>query len=211
MPVAETIGAAFGQGYLQFMGFPIGSPTSSIADWTFDVQGFRRLIPESIRYDSLDPDLTAFQQAGGRLILWHGWADQVVSPYSTIDYYAMLSRRMGGIDPTQRFARLFLIPAMYHCGSGSYGPFRFSLVDRLVTWVEDGTGAVRARRLRRRLGHAQKRDRAAVPGRRQRRPRRSAPRRDALARKRRALRLRPALTHSMDMRDAGTLRRPAPS
>jgi feruloyl esterase len=138
VPMAATLAAAFGQGYLQFMGFPIGSPTSSIANWTFDVHGFRRLIPESMRYDALDPDLSAFQQAGGKLILYQGWADQVVSPYSTIDYYAMLSRRMGGLDSTQRFARLFLLPSVYHC-FGSYGPFRFSLIDRLVTWVEDGT------------------------------------------------------------------------
>src|SRR5262249_6565823 len=73
-----------------------------------------------------------------KLIVWQGWADQVVSPYSTIDYYATLSRHVGGLDLTQRFARLFLLPAHYHC-FGSYGPFRFSVIDRLVSWVEAGT------------------------------------------------------------------------
>ncbi len=53
----------------------------------------------------------AHLRRGGKLILYHGWADDSVSPLGTIAYYAALERQMGGLEATQQFARL-LAPAM---------------------------------------------------------------------------------------------------
>lgn len=33
-----------------------------------------------------DPDLTAFRERGGKAIVWHGWADQLISADGTVDY-----------------------------------------------------------------------------------------------------------------------------
>ncbi|GIW08956.1 MAG: feruloyl esterase [Dehalococcoidia bacterium] len=34
-------------------------------------------------YNADDPNLAAFRGRGGRLILWHGWADPLITPYGT--------------------------------------------------------------------------------------------------------------------------------
>lgn len=86
---------------------------------------------------AIDPDLGAFRRSGGKLILWHGWADQANPPTGTVAYYQAVQNRMGGLAATQRFARLFMFPGMYHCGGG-IGPNAFDLLTSLVTWVESG-------------------------------------------------------------------------
>ena len=54
--------------------------------------------------------------------------------YPTLRGYA-LQDHMGGLERTQDFARLFMIPTMYHC-SGGYGPTHFDLINPIVHWVE---------------------------------------------------------------------------
>jgi feruloyl esterase len=44
---------------------------------------------------------------------------------------------MGGLAATQRFARLFMFPGMYHCFGGT-GPSAFDLLTPLLNWVETG-------------------------------------------------------------------------
>ncbi|HEX3745059.1 MAG TPA: tannase/feruloyl esterase family alpha/beta hydrolase [Bryobacteraceae bacterium] len=85
-----------------------------------------------------NPDLSAFRNHGGKLILWHGWADQLIYPEGTIDYYQRVQKQMGGAADTAKFARLFLAPGVGHCGGGS-GPQPQGQFDAVVHWVEDGT------------------------------------------------------------------------
>lgn len=55
-------------------------------------------------------DLAAFRRRGGKLLIYTGLADPVISPASADAYH----RRAGGRD----FSRLFRIPAMLHCQGG---------------------------------------------------------------------------------------------
>jgi feruloyl esterase len=84
-----------------------------------------------------DPDLTVFRDRGGKTIIWHGWADQLITPEGTIDYYTRVQQRMGGAEKTSEFARLFLAPGVAHCGGGT-GPQPTGVLDALLAWVEDG-------------------------------------------------------------------------
>ncbi len=84
------------------------------------------------------PDLSSFRRHGGKLVLWHGWADQLIDPQGTIDYYDRVVRRMGGLSRTQQFARLFMAPGVEHCGRGD-GPQPQHLFEAVVNWVEKGT------------------------------------------------------------------------
>jgi feruloyl esterase len=84
-----------------------------------------------------NPDLTAFRDRGGKAILWHGWADQLITPEGTIDYYTRVQEKMGGAKKTSDFARLFLAPGVGHCGGGT-GPAPYGQLDELLSWVEDG-------------------------------------------------------------------------
>ncbi|MER5433637.1 tannase/feruloyl esterase family alpha/beta hydrolase [Streptomyces sp. NPDC002588] len=106
--------------------------TAGFADW-FDRS--RTEYHDVIGTD--DPDLRAFRDGGGKLVLWHGWADQLIFPQGTIDYYQRVAARMGGLDRTERFARLFMAPGVAHC-SGGPGAAPVDPLAALVKWVEEG-------------------------------------------------------------------------
>ena len=87
--------------------------------------------------DATDTQLAAFKQAGGKLILWHGWADQHISPLFTISYFNGLQKTMG-VDSVTQFARLYLVPGVGHCGGGEGFP-NIDLVSQITGWVEQGS------------------------------------------------------------------------
>ncbi|WP_322034087.1 tannase/feruloyl esterase family alpha/beta hydrolase [Paraburkholderia sp. J76] len=87
--------------------------------------------------DATNPDLSAFKKAGGKLILWHGWADQHISPLFTIQYYEAMQNTMGASNVSE-FARLYLVPGVAHCGGGEGFP-NIDLVSQITAWAEQGT------------------------------------------------------------------------
>ena len=83
-----------------------------------------------------NPDLTGFRDRGGKIIVWHGWADPLISAEGTVDYYKRVQERMGGAKKTSEVARLFMAPGIGHCGGG-VGPAPYGQFDALRAWVED--------------------------------------------------------------------------
>ncbi len=73
--------------------------------------------------NATDPDLSAFRQSGGKLILYHGWSDAAISPLNTIAYYDSVKAKMGK-GPADEFIRLFMMPGVQHCDGGP-GPAGF--------------------------------------------------------------------------------------
>ncbi len=101
--------------------------------------------------NAIDPDLTAFRDRGGKLVLFHGWSDPAVATVNTIDYYESVLSNPGPIRGIrgQSFIRLFLAPGMQHCeygpGPDSFGQNGFDdgdpqhdLESALELWVEQG-------------------------------------------------------------------------
>lgn len=86
--------------------------------------------------NATNPDLTAFKQRGGKLLLYHGWRDGAFSAQSTINYYKTVLDIMGSAQSAE-WLRLFLAPGMGHCGGGE-GPNAFDAVAALEQWVEHG-------------------------------------------------------------------------
>ena len=105
---------------------------------TFD---FDRDPPTLVRsrrvYDATSPDLRAFRRHGGKIVLWHGWADAAISATSSIGYYEAVRAVMGGRAQTEAFFRLFLVPGVHH-GGGGPGLTEFDTLTALERWVEDG-------------------------------------------------------------------------
>jgi feruloyl esterase len=87
--------------------------------------------------DAIDPDLAAFKQRGGKLILYHGWSDAQISPEATRRYYESVMQTLGGRAAAEEFARLFLLPGVGHCRGGT-GADHFDALGPLVEWVEQG-------------------------------------------------------------------------
>jgi tannase/feruloyl esterase len=139
LPGFGAFSGILADGYLRFMGYPLGTPHSSLADFKFTAAQLRRLTPEGAKGNALSLDLRAFRRAGGKLLLWHGWADANVPPGATVDYYERLARASGGLRRTQEFARLFMVPTLHHCAiGGGYALNTFDPFDAIVPWVERG-------------------------------------------------------------------------
>jgi hypothetical protein len=111
-------------------------PSCSVNDLGFDAQAFEKLKAMHAVYDATDPDLGKFDGAGGKLILWHGWADQHISPLNSIAYYRAM-RDVMGEERVKTFARLYLFPGGSHCRGGE-GPFNVDLLSAIMSWVETG-------------------------------------------------------------------------
>ncbi|KAJ8100426.1 feruloyl esterase [Lipomyces tetrasporus] len=108
-----------------------------------DYSTFDRLLSQSEReYGSIigtdNPDLSGFQKAGGKLLMWHGLSDQLIFPKGTIDYRDRVERLMGGSAKVNEFFRLFLAPGVDHCaGTPTLGAVPSDPLGALVTWVEE--------------------------------------------------------------------------
>jgi len=81
--------------------------------------------------NAIDPNLEAFRRRGGKLLIYAGWADPVVPPQDTVEYFEKVNRQMGN---TADFLRLFMAPGMAHCGGG-VGPNQFDAIGALDEWV----------------------------------------------------------------------------
>src|SRR5271165_2088698 len=88
-------------------------------------------------YDASSFDLRAFKGRGGKILLWHGWADGAIMATSSIGYYEGVVRAMGGRRQTEDFFRLFLVPGVHH-GGGGPGFTEFDSLTALENWVEKG-------------------------------------------------------------------------
>lgn len=114
-------------------------------DWkSLDYESYVQYFKDAVRVvgpmmASDDPDLSEFRNQGSKLLLWHGFADQLIPSEGTIDYYDALTNRLSGgsYAKTQKWARLFMAPGVAHCGGGT-GPQPQNVFPALVSWVEQG-------------------------------------------------------------------------
>lgn len=82
--------------------------------------------------------LARFLQRGGILLMYHGFSDQLLSPYRTELFYAQLGDfLLGNYSLLQRRVQLYMVPGMLHCGGGP-GPHTFDTLTPLENWVERG-------------------------------------------------------------------------
>lgn len=98
--------------------------------------------------NSTNPDLSDFRSLGGKLIIWHGWADPLVNPRNSINYVRSVAGASRGESEgekeddeaargTQSFLRLFMAPGLTHC-SGGPGLDTFDTLTAMERWVEQG-------------------------------------------------------------------------
>ena len=83
-----------------------------------------------------NPDLSAFENDGGKILIWHGLDDQLIFPQGTIQYYQRVQETLGA-ENTATFARLFIAPGAQHCAAAA-GPAPANPLQDVVNWVEHG-------------------------------------------------------------------------
>ena len=80
--------------------------------------------------------LDAFFAQGRKLLLSHGWADGLIPPMSTVDFYTAVAHRLGAHRADQA-VRLFMVPGMGHCAGGD-GPYVIDPISTIDRWVATG-------------------------------------------------------------------------
>lgn len=134
--------AGYADGFFRYLAFEKDDPEY---DWRKSFELARDLpkIETVARIISpTDPDLSAFRKSGGKLLLYHGWADPAITAYGTIDYYDDVVAKSGGRKRADEFVRLFLAPGMHHCAGGP-GPNAFDSLSAIERWVENGAAPER--------------------------------------------------------------------
>src|SRR5262249_34085726 len=112
-------------------------------DWdfrTFDLEKDLALAEKADAgiLDATNPDPKAFVGRGGKLLMYHGWSDQLIAPGNSINYYQSVAKALGGVSRIESSVRLFMAPGMGHCFGGD-GPNAFDAVGALERWVEQKT------------------------------------------------------------------------
>lgn len=133
-------------------GVPFQVPAYWVATWlkkqpSFDVSTitysqFTQLFKQSeAEYGKVigtdDPDLSAFRESGGKLLTWHGQADEYIPTQGTVEYREQVERGMGGAKRVDDFYRFFLAPGTNHCGLNGNDGSADGLA-ALTAWVEHG-------------------------------------------------------------------------
>lgn len=104
-----------------------------------------RLQPEFSHINTDNPDLAAFAQGGGRMLMYQGMADEYIPAQGAIHYYERVLAEMGGIGAVQPFFRLYLVPGFTHSGRQEGAPSvpvpqpasgRDEMFATLQAWVE---------------------------------------------------------------------------
>ncbi len=133
----------FGAGFGAYMAFE----DDPGAGWTlndFDLENDpARMARAAAIFNSDSADLTKFREAGGKMIVWHGWGDSIVPPGKTLDWYAKASAAAGGEDRLKENVALFMLPGVDHCGllpgPGGIDQAGIDPMTPLEAWMNDGT------------------------------------------------------------------------
>lgn len=139
MDAFSSMGGTLGARQIKFMIYD-GHPPRDFnwRTWRPDAQALAGLLRHGGYFDASDPNLRAFRDAGGKLIIWQGAADNAAGPYGMFDYYQRVRDELGGFQGTQPFMRVFLVPGVYHC-EGGYVAYQEDFLGSMVSWVERRT------------------------------------------------------------------------
>lgn len=118
-------------------------------DPVFDISSIGRkelkdlFFQSQTEYDDLlnnaEPDLSRLRRAGGKLLVWHGAADQIIFPQGTTKYRQSVERAMGGGAKVDKYFRYFIASGVDHCGLGTtVGAIPSNIFEALIAWVEKG-------------------------------------------------------------------------
>lgn len=126
-----------GQGFMQYMVAQNPSVNWLEVD---PAQYTSRLAFLAGQIDAVNPDLSRFKERGGKLILWTGLTDWLITANNATDYYTKVVAAAGGQATADGFVEYFTAPGVDHCsnfGAGQ-GADLVNLVGPMFDWIEKG-------------------------------------------------------------------------
>lgn len=90
------------------------------------------------RMDSTDPDLSRFKARGGKLILWTGLSDWLITANNATAYYKSVVAQSGGQAAADEFVEYYTAPGVGHCALGN-GADKVDLAGPMFEWLEKGS------------------------------------------------------------------------
>ncbi|KAI0438004.1 Tannase/feruloyl esterase [Xylaria telfairii] len=121
--------------YLQFVARDLTADIAILTHAQYDqlFLTLRKTFAGSV--EAAEPRITRFQEAGGKMITYHGLADPSITPNSSLHYYQEVSQLFPNVT---EFYRYYRVPGLEHCFGGNGGQ-PVHLFDQLREWVENGT------------------------------------------------------------------------
>jgi feruloyl esterase len=130
-PETPSAHFAFGNGVMRYLVF-------HDPEWdysTYEISTFHSDVAAvAPTLNATDPDIDAFRERGGKLLMFTGWRDMALTPLGTIEYYEdVLARDASAAGDV----RLIMLPGMDHCIGGPGASF-VNWVDEIDRWLETG-------------------------------------------------------------------------
>ncbi len=106
-------------------------------NWDYAKYDFNNVF-EDTRYassylDATNPDYNAFKNHGGKMIIYQGWVDPLISALDIIDHYEKAEK----LDPQlSNYIKLYMLPGVTH--NGGKGPAKTDWFQLIQDWVENG-------------------------------------------------------------------------
>ena len=135
------VGMPFTQNFVdQFLKYAVArDPAAALPEFDAEHPGRweARIKTLAAMMDLSDTDLSAFAGRGGKIILLHGMADQIVPIQSTERYVAAVQQRMGR-EQADSFFKFYELPATAHSGNSLVFMPTWDALGALDSWVTNG-------------------------------------------------------------------------
>jgi len=120
---------------IKYLLMPAVLADDELAKFSFNEEWFNKVNEVGAPlYNAGNTNLRPFEEHGGKLIVWHGLADDSVPPAMSVAFYQGVQKQLGD-NLTHSFMRLFLIPGVGHCGGGQGFP-QIDVLSPLMAWTE---------------------------------------------------------------------------
>ena len=118
-------------------------------DWDYKLLDLDAMVADADKaaeksgIQAINTNLKPFFDRGGKLVMYHGWNDPLISPFNSVNYYTGVLRATKSNPKAEDSIRLFMMPGVNHCAGGP-GTDTWDKVAVLDAWRSGGQAPTQA-------------------------------------------------------------------